>query len=207
MAADYYLDNDNFESLRDDLTGQYHLLENIDLQGKLFTPFGTEEAQFQGGLYGHGFAIKNFKAGTSESPLRLSGLFGAAGDNVTIEVSLENLELHGDKTGAAAAVIGDHCNVLVPRLIDVSSSGYSGPAGLIVGQAGSENSVRLGYSNYQKFSGLHSHEAAAGLVGMAGDNNRFSVGLGQAQIISGNNQPSGVLSEAGVNNTVFSTLR
>ena len=95
---------------------------------------------------------------------------------------------------------------MVARLIDIRSTDYSDEAGLLIGRIGSHNQIGLGYSDDELVSGLHGSGAAAGLVGQAGSHNRLSVGLGLAQIISVAGQSSGVLVNAGENNTVVNSV-
>ena len=42
VATEYRLNSESFNSIRNDLSGEYHLQEDIDLQGQQINPVGTE---------------------------------------------------------------------------------------------------------------------------------------------------------------------
>ena len=50
---------EDFKAIRNNLDGKYVLLNNIDLGGAEWTPFGTEQSPFTGVLDGNGYNINN----------------------------------------------------------------------------------------------------------------------------------------------------
>ena len=203
----YYLNNNNFNSIYDDRFGHYHLQEDINLQGQSLPPLGTEIEPFAGNVYGHGFAIKNFTIGSPDNPSTQQGFFTHLGNGVEIkELSLENARIYSQLASVLAGSIGDNCKIFIDHLSNIAVSSFLNVSGLLLGSTGDYNEVTLGYSDFSGHSGLHGAQASSGLIGRLGNHNIVSIGLGRAQIISGSGSATGVVARAGINNTITDSI-
>ncbi len=103
---------DDLQALKDNLSGKYILMNDIDLSGYNWTAIGTKTNPFSGELNGNGHVIKNLQVDDAAG-YRI-GLFGVIdGANVS-NVGLENADINvqnvvGILAGAAEASIITNC--------------------------------------------------------------------------------------------------
>ena len=83
-------DRAGLEAIADDLSGNYHLTQDIDLSGAEWVPIGNNISQFTGTFDGQGFVIKNMEI-TESYDFSSIGLFGVA--NGGIYSALKNIAL------------------------------------------------------------------------------------------------------------------
>lgn len=79
------------------LQGSYRLACDIDLEGAVWTPLGTEEAPFRGYLDGCGHAVSNFRICGGAGDL---GFFGA-NEGTVYDLTLRNMTLTAELCGPA----------------------------------------------------------------------------------------------------------
>ena len=81
---------DDLNNIRNNLGGNYILMNDIDLSGVNWTPIGNADIPFMGNFDGNGYAIKNLNiSGTLDANVNSVGLFGEC----TISVSITHLAL------------------------------------------------------------------------------------------------------------------
>lgn len=103
---------DDLQALKDNLSGKYILMNDIDLSGYNWTAIGTKTNPFSGELNGNGHVIKNLQV--DDAARNGIGLFGVIdGANVS-NVGLENADINvqnavGILAGAAEASIITNC--------------------------------------------------------------------------------------------------
>ena len=103
---------DDLQALKDNLSGKYILMNDIDLSGYNWTAIGTKTNPFSGELNGNGHVIKNLQV--DDAAGNGIGLFGVIdGANVS-NVGLENADINvqnavGTLAGAAEASIITNC--------------------------------------------------------------------------------------------------
>ena len=103
---------DDLQALKDNLSGKYILMNDIDLSGYNWTAIGTKTNPFSGELNGNGHVIKNLQV--DDAAGNGIGLFGVIdGANVS-NVGLENADINvqnavGILAGAAEASIKTNC--------------------------------------------------------------------------------------------------
>ena len=103
---------DDLQALKDNLSGKYILMNDIDLSGYNWTAIGTKTNPFSGELNGNGHVIKNLQV--DDAAGNGIGLFGFIdGANVS-NVGLENADINvqngvGILAGAAEASIITNC--------------------------------------------------------------------------------------------------
>ena len=103
---------DDLQALKDNLSGKYILMNDIDLSGYNWTAIGTKTNPFSGELNGNGHVIKNLQV--DDAAGNGIGLFGLIdGANVS-NVGLENADINvqnavGILAGAAEASIITNC--------------------------------------------------------------------------------------------------
>ena len=99
---------DDLQALKDNLSGKYILMNDIDLSGYNWTAIGTKTNPFSGELNGNGHVIKNLQV--DDAAGNGIGLFGVIdGANVS-NVGLENADINvqnavGILAGAEASII------------------------------------------------------------------------------------------------------
>ena len=114
IAQGYTIINtaDDLQALKDNLSGKYILMNDIDLSGYNWTAIGTKTNPFSGELNGNGHVIKNLQV--DDAAGNGIGLFGVIdGANVS-NVGLENADINvqnavGILAGAAEASIITNC--------------------------------------------------------------------------------------------------
>ena len=81
------------QAIQDDLSNNYALINDIDLQGVNFQPIGTQENSFHGTFYGNGYKISNLTINlpTSDNV----GLFGYISSAYITNVTLEKVNITG----------------------------------------------------------------------------------------------------------------
>ena len=86
----------DLELVRNNLSGNYELSDNIDLSGVNWAPIGNEVNPFNGTFNGNGFKISNLSM--SKDNVDHLGLFGVVGKNSVIRnLKLENFNLNNQK--------------------------------------------------------------------------------------------------------------
>jgi len=80
---------EDLDNIRNNLTGVFSLVNNIDLGGKEWLPIGTEESSFEGIFIGNNFTISNLTMPSNNQ--EHSGLFGYARN-----ATFRNIRLHID---------------------------------------------------------------------------------------------------------------
>ena len=103
---------DDLQALKDNLSGKYILMNDIDLSGYNWTAIGTKTNPFSGELNGNGHVIKNLQV--DDAAGNGIGLFGVIDGANVINVGLENADINvqnavGILAGAAEASIITNC--------------------------------------------------------------------------------------------------
>lgn len=103
---------DDLQALKDNLSGKYILMNDIDLSGYNWTAIGTKTNPFSGELNGNGHVIKNLQV--DDAAGNGIGLFGVIGGANVSNVGLENADINvqnavGILAGAAEASIITNC--------------------------------------------------------------------------------------------------
>ena len=176
-ATDYTLNSANFSQIMNDLNGTYHLLENITPNSDEL-PMSSPEGLFRGQLDAHYFTIHNFEITDENND---GGLFMALGDGAeVINLVIENGDVFSKNGGLIAGETGDNCNIQVIAMRHSLVNCAGAPCGVLVGRSGANNNIRLLYSDGHS---IHGSGEAAGLVGIAGENNILSLGYSTTDVI------------------------
>lgn len=144
---------EQFNGIRNDLTGYYILMNDIDLSGySAWQPIGYAENSdigltygnaFKGYLDGNGFAVRGLNIDLSQTPYLTVGLFGAIDNSATvINLNIENYTVSGacaDQTvyigGLAGIVNGTVRGGSVSGVLDCVGGQYIGGAvGMLFGE-------------------------------------------------------------------------
>lgn len=76
--------------------GTFYLTKNLDLNGKEWTPIGTDEKPFSGSFYGQGHTIKNLKVTKTRFDAGLFGVTsGAKISKLCVTGNVKNVECYG----------------------------------------------------------------------------------------------------------------
>lgn len=127
------------QSINSNLTGQFELVNDIDMSGINFTVLGdgsTSAKRFKGTFDGKGYKIKNLKINKTTANI---GLFGFT-ENATIKnVGLENCEVNGTTaTNYVGSIVGYAYNTLIEQCYSTGSVfGQYGVGGIVGWNAGS----------------------------------------------------------------------
>ena len=111
---------EDFEKyVKNDNKGYFKLLNDIDLEGKTYTPFFTSTTQFLGHFDGNGHKIKNYIVGTKSVVDGVTsygkttiatdyyGLFGYIGEGgIVTNVTLENFQFHAYRVSSSKTYYG-----------------------------------------------------------------------------------------------------
>ena len=154
---------EELSAIRNDLSGNYILMNDIDLQGAQWQPIGTPDLEddrgnittvgvgFAGRLNGNGFAIKNFYF--NDSTAELVGLFAQIEKTGVVE----KLQLEGSMNAYRwfGALAGLNHGTIRNCFIDVDIVGAGSPACAIAGnnKGTVENTIAIGSVEVQ--SGIH----------------------------------------------------
>lgn len=122
--------NDNLNAVRNNLSGKYILMNNLDLSSETnWQPIGDETSPFTGVFYGNGYEIKNVSISVMPETKYDSkkcgiGLFGYINNAVIANINVENVNItinypyeSGYPTGAIAGICSSS------KILDCSASG------------------------------------------------------------------------------------
>jgi len=147
-------DTGDLRNVSDDLDGSYVLVEDIDLSDVSFEPIGDADRSFIGRFDGNGHVVTNL----SVSEEGYAGLFGAVGENGTVEnVGVENANVSG--TGAGG-LVGFNAGTVVRSYVTGNVTGDEPVGGLVGVHRGV---VARSYST----ADVTGNRTVGGLVGMA----------------------------------------
>ena len=187
---------DDLQALKDNLSGKYILMNDIDLSGYNWTAIGTKTNPFSGELNGNGHVIKNLQV--DDAAGHGIGLFGVIdGANVS-NVGLENADINVQKlvgilAGAAKASIITNC-------YSTGSVRGAGWVGGLIGQITNATTINNCFST-ANVTGTSSQ--IGGLVGRLGSSsvsNSYAEGSVLGKIFVG-----GLIgNSAGISNISFS---
>jgi len=95
----------DLQSIRSNLTGNFKLMNDIDLEDVAWTAIGSSYTPFKGKLNGQGFIIKNLSMRVDDSN---QGLFGYANGATISNLILENANVNipGSWKGYIGALLG-----------------------------------------------------------------------------------------------------
>ncbi len=122
--------NDNLNAIRNNLSGRYILMNNLDLSSETnWQPIGDETSPFTGVFYGNGYSIKNMEISvTPETKYDVKkcgiGLFGKIDEAVIANVNLENVNISVNypfDSGYPTGTIAGICNS--SYIFDCTASG------------------------------------------------------------------------------------
>ena len=117
------------------------LTDNIDLEGRIWTPVGSASDRYTGIFDGGNYAITNLEIHTSESSYQ--GLFGYVGSGTVKNLKLENVSITAENSQYVGAVAGYNCGRI--ENCEVSGS-VSGGANVLGTDASSVGGVAGGNS-------------------------------------------------------------
>ena len=122
---------DDLRNIASDLSGDYVLMNDLDLENQEWTPIGTYEYPFTGTFCGNGHMIDGLKIDSSED---CQGLFGVSSGAV-----ISRLGVFGSVTGKdhAAAVVGFAYNTEIKYCVNNASVNGVNQVGGVVGTADS----------------------------------------------------------------------
>lgn len=119
-------DADDLRNVSEDLSGSYVLVDDIDLLGEGFEPIGDTDSGFVGRFNGNGHVVTNL---TVEAEEGYAGLFGAVGENGTVEnVGVENASI----SGSGGGLVGFNAGTVAESYITGEVTGDE-PVGGVVG--------------------------------------------------------------------------
>lgn len=144
------------------------LTDNIDLEGRIWTPVGSASDRYTGIFDGGNHAITNLKIHTSESSNQ--GLFGYVGSGTVKNLKLENVSITAENSQYVGAVAGystgtiENCVVsgTVSGGANVSGTNASSVGGVAGGNAGGEV---VGCSSTASVTANGSNSRVGGVVG------------------------------------------
>ncbi len=173
--------------MQNDLTGDYYLVNDIDLSGVNWQPIGAGNNPFRGSFNGNGFTIRNL---TIDRPNQdYIGLFGSLESAGTIEnVKLENVSITGrNNVGSLSGYI------FLTSVSGSSTEGGSVTGTDRVGGLIGESYNGLGINNSHTSVAVQGHDQTGGIVGKLWDgvlnniNQGYSLGT-----VNGHNQVGGL---------------
>ena len=111
---------EQFNDIRNNLSGFYKLTANIDLSGyKNFEPIGTKDNPFTGYLNGNGFAVKNLKVSypttVNADANKVKGLFAFAKDAYITDLELFFPQVSG--RAEIGALVGSGDGLTIERVV------------------------------------------------------------------------------------------
>ncbi len=145
------------------------LTDNIDLEGRTWTPVGTSASDEYTGIFdGRNYAITNLEIHTSESSYQ--GLFGYVGSGTVQNLKLENVSITAENSQYVGAVAGysrgriENCEVSgsVSGGANVSGTNPSSVGGVAGGNAGGKV---VGCSSTASVTANGSNSRVGGVVG------------------------------------------
>lgn len=163
-ASDPYLiaTPQDLDQIRNNLSANFKLVNDIDLSGVNWVPIGTSSAPFKGTFDGGGHVIRNLYIYTSTDN---TGLFGYLSLAKVKNLGFENAQVQGkNETGvlAGSAVSSNITNVYVKNSQVAGGNGYQ--VGGLVGSA-TGSSISNSYSAGSRVTGSR---YVGGLVGSQG---------------------------------------
>ena len=198
------------QSIKDDLSGKYILMSDIDLSGFNWTAIGDATNKFSGELNGNGYVVKNLQINKTSSDYQ--GLFGYIDRNSVIQnIGLENVNVKA-KNYAGALVgynfYGTISNSYTTGTVTAQTSYAGGIAGYnlgtIIESASSANVQAASYSggitgaNYGTISNSYITGSINGtntVGGIAGANFNSIVDSFSSGIIKGTGSVGGIAGE------------
>lgn len=144
------------------------LTDNIDLEGRIWTPVGSDSDRYTGIFDGGNYAITNLEIHTSKSSNQ--GLFGYVGSGTVKNLKLENVSITAENSQYVGAVAGYNCgrieNCKVSGSVNgganVSGTNASSVGGVAGGNAGGEV---VGCSSTALVTANGSNSRVGGVVG------------------------------------------
>ena len=153
---------DELQAMKDNLTGKYILMNDIDLEGYSWTPIGTYGNEFEGELNGNGHVVKNLEINNPAETYR--ALFGNIQGATIKNLGLENAEITGDSI--TGILVGHSYGSTIENCYATGKISGSTAVGGLIGFAGAGTVLRKCYSNTTVTG---SGSSIGGLVGEAGD--------------------------------------
>ncbi|MDH8679903.1 ZmpA/ZmpB/ZmpC family metallo-endopeptidase-related protein, partial [Fusibacter bizertensis] len=146
-------------NIKNDLSGDYLLLSDIDLNGIDWEPIGTVELPFRGTFNGNGKILRNLKI--SQQAMTYVGLFGYIGGGSVKNLTIENADVSGDTYVGAIVGYATEENKLIENchVKNGQVSGMSNVGG-VVGR------LYKGYVENSSYTGIVNGESNVG--GFAG---------------------------------------
>ena len=92
---------DELQAMKNNLSGKYILMNDINLDGYDWTPVGSSVNKFSGELNGNGFIIKNLTINSNESNV---GFFGYLNEAIIHNVAIENASITAVNTSGWTSV-------------------------------------------------------------------------------------------------------
>ena len=124
---------DELQAMKDNLSGKYILMNDIDLSGYNWEAVGSDSDHFTGEFNGNGYVISNL---TINNPTKNSqGLFGRVENGTLENIALENVDVTGNAFvgGLVGDIVGSITNSYSTGSVTGSSNNVGGLAGYIDG--------------------------------------------------------------------------
>ena len=123
---------EDLQKIKNNLSGHYKLMADLDLTGIDWTPIGTSSDKFTGSFDGNNYTIKNLTIDSAESDN--IGLFGYAEDAKFQNIVMENVSVKGNNyVGALVGYVTGDSDL---KNIEIKSGNVEGiySVGMIAGQ-------------------------------------------------------------------------
>lgn len=117
------------------------LTDNIDLEGRIWTPVGSASDRYTGIFDGGNYAITNLKIHTSESSNQ--GLFGYVGSGAVQNLKLENVSITAENSQYVGAVAGYSTGTIENCVVSGTVSGGAAESSQYVGAVAGYNCGRI----------------------------------------------------------------
>ena len=159
---------DELQAMKDNLSGKYILMNDIDLSGYNWEAVGSDSDHFTGEFNGNGYVISNL---TINNPTKNSqGLFGRVENGTLENIALENVDVTGNAFvgGLVGDIVGSITNSYSTGSVTGSSNNVGGLAGYIDG------SITNSYSTGSVTGEAHVGGLVGGIVGSI--TNSYSTG-------------------------------
>ena len=124
---------EDLEAISNNLSANYTLMNDIDLEGKQWTMIGSEDNPFEGVLNGNGYAIKNLKYSGGETAIGLISCSTGVIKNLGIEGAI--VEATGYMTDNVGSIVGMNKGIIensYAKDVNISPK-YALRSGLLVG--------------------------------------------------------------------------
>ena len=189
---------DDLQAMKDNLSGKYILMNDIDLSGYEWEAVGSyTDGAFTGELNGNGYIIKNLTINNQENS---QGFFGLVEGANLQNIALENVYIYSEQGMALGGLVGT-CNggSINNSYVTGKVAGYRAAGGLIgyVDSMSSDISVTNCYANIDINT---SDVSAGGLVGHVNTNGTYNFTVSDSYSsgnISGTSQLGGLIGVGG----------